>query len=168
LFLQIYSTTIIIAGRNEAIIANYFPIALTATARSWLMNLLEGTLDSWSELCHQFRANIESAYTQPGKETDLHAIQQRPGESLCSFVQRFSQVHNTIPHISNDYVVVAFRQGVRDEKMLEKLATHNIQDVSALFSLTDKCAKAVEGRSWHSPVAQEVKGESKPNAGAPA
>jgi hypothetical protein len=31
--------------------ANYFPVALTGTARSWLMNLLVGTLDSWSELC---------------------------------------------------------------------------------------------------------------------
>jgi hypothetical protein len=40
--------------------------------------------------------------------------------------------------------VVAFHQGVRDEKMLEKLATHGVQDVSALFILADKCAKAVE------------------------
>jgi hypothetical protein len=62
-------------------------------------------------------------------------------------------------------VVVAFRQGVRDEKMLEKLTTHDIQDVSALFSLAEKCAKAMEGRTWHSPVTQAAKGESKPNAG---
>jgi hypothetical protein len=32
-------------------------------------------------------------------------------------------------------VVVAFRQGVRDEKMLEKLATRDIQDVYALFGM---------------------------------
>jgi hypothetical protein len=101
------------------------------------MNLLEGTLDSWSELCCQFTANIESVYARPGNETDLHAIQQRPEESLCSFIQRFSQIRNTIPRISYASVLVAFHQGVRDEKMLEKLATHDIQDVSALFSLVD-------------------------------
>jgi hypothetical protein len=117
------------------------------------MNLPEGTLNSWSELCRRFTANFESAYARPGNETNLHAIQPRPEESLRSFVQRFSQIRNTIPRISNVSVVVTFRQGVRDEKMLEKLATHNIQDVSALFSLADKCAKAVEGRAWHSPVA---------------
>jgi hypothetical protein len=44
--------------------------------------------------------------------------------------------------------------------MLEKLTTHDIQDVSALFSLADKCARAVEGHAWHSPAAQETKGES--------
>jgi hypothetical protein len=41
--------------------------------------------------------------------------------------------------------VVAFYQGVRDEKMLEKLATHDIQDVTELFSLVDKCARAIPG-----------------------
>jgi hypothetical protein len=33
---------------------------------------------------------------------------------------------------------VAFRKGVRDEKILEKPATHDIQDVVELFSLADK------------------------------
>jgi hypothetical protein len=146
--------------------ANYFPISLTGTARSWLMNLPEGTLHSWPELCRQFTANFESAYTRSGNETNLHAIQQRPGESLHSFIQRFSQVRNTIPRISNASVVVVFHQGVRDEKMLEKLTTHDVQDVSTLFSQVDKCATAVEGHAWHSLVAQVAKGESKPSAGA--
>jgi hypothetical protein len=148
--------------------ANYFPVALTGTARSWLMNLPEGTLDSWPELCCQFTANFESAYARPGNETDLHTVQQRPGESLHSFKQRFSQVRNTIPRISNASVVVAFSRGVRDEKMLEKLTTHDIQDVSALFSLAGKCARATEGRVWHSPAAPTSKEASKPNAGTTA
>jgi hypothetical protein len=127
------------------------------------MNLSEGTLDSWSELCRQFTANIESAYARPSNETNLRAIQQRLGESMRSFIQRFSQVHNIIHHISNAFVVVVFHQGVRDEKMSKKLATHDIQDVSALLSLADKCAKATKGHAWHSPVTQAVKWQSKPN-----
>jgi hypothetical protein len=31
--------------------------------------------------------------------------------------------------------------------MLEKLTTHDIQYVSTLFSLADKCVKATEGRA---------------------
>jgi hypothetical protein len=34
---------------------------------------------------------------------------------------------------------------VRDKKMLEKLATHDMQDVTELFNLADKCTKAVKG-----------------------
>jgi hypothetical protein len=53
--------------------------------------------------------------------------------------------------------------------MLVKLVTHDIQDVSALFNLTDKCASTAEGHTWHSPAAQVAKGESTtPSAGAQA
>jgi hypothetical protein len=34
--------------------------------------------------------------------------------------------------------------------MLEKLATHDVETVPTLFALADKCAKAAEGRAWHS------------------
>jgi hypothetical protein len=36
---------------------------------------------------------------------------------------------------------------VRDEKMLEMLVTHDIQDVTVLFTLADKCARATEDRA---------------------
>ena len=34
--------------------------------------------------------------------------------------------------------------------MLEKLATHEVESVTMLFSLANKCARATEGRAWHS------------------
>jgi hypothetical protein len=34
--------------------------------------------------------------------------------------------------------------------MLEKLATHDVETVSTLFALADKCARAAEGHAWHS------------------
>jgi hypothetical protein len=89
-FLQIYSTSILSAGGNRAITTNYFPVALTIMTWSWLMNLPEGSLTSWMELCRQFMTNFESAYTRPGKEVNLHVVQQHPRESLRSLIQRFS------------------------------------------------------------------------------
>jgi hypothetical protein len=34
--------------------------------------------------------------------------------------------------------------------MLEKLATHDVETVTTLFALADKCARVAEGRAWHS------------------
>jgi hypothetical protein len=34
--------------------------------------------------------------------------------------------------------------------MLEKLATHDVEIVTILFALANKCARAAEGRAWHS------------------
>jgi hypothetical protein len=83
-------------------------------------------------------------------EAHLHAVRQEPGETLQVFISCFTKVQGTIPRISDASIIMAFRQGVRDEKMLQKLATHDVETVSTLFTLADKCARAAEGRAWHS------------------
>jgi hypothetical protein len=82
-------------------------------------------------------------------EAHLHAVRQEPGETLRKFISRFTKVRGTIPRIYDASIITAFRQGVRDEKMLEKLATHDVETVPTLFALADKCTRAAEGRAWH-------------------
>jgi hypothetical protein len=149
-FLQVYVTAITAAGGNTAVMATYFHVALYGPARTWLMNLTPGSVYSWEELCAWFVANFASAYQQHGVEAHLHAVRQKPEETLRKFISRFTKVRGTIPRISDASIITAFRQGVRDEKMLEKLATHDVETVPTLFALADKCARAAEGRAWHS------------------
>jgi hypothetical protein len=42
--------------------ASYFHVALTGSARTWLMNLTPGSIYSWEELCAWFTTNFASAY----------------------------------------------------------------------------------------------------------
>jgi hypothetical protein len=77
-------------------------------------------------------------------------VRQQSGETLRAFISRFTKVRGTIPHISDASIIMAFHQGVCDEKMLEKLATHQVETVTTLFALADKCARAAEGHAWHS------------------
>ena len=114
------------------------------------MNLITVSIYSWEELCARFTTNFASAYQQHGMEAHLHAVRQEPGETLRAFISRFTKVRGTIPRISDASIITAFRQGVRDKKMLEKLATHDVETVTTLFTLADKCARAAEGRAWHS------------------
>jgi hypothetical protein len=83
-------------------------------------------------------------------EAHLHAVRQEPGEILRAFISHFTKVRGTIPHIFDASIITAFRQGVRDKKMLEKLAMHDVETVTTLFTLADKCARAAKGRAWHS------------------
>jgi hypothetical protein len=149
-FLQVYVTAITAVGGDTAVMATYFHVALSGPARTWLMNLTPGSIYSWEELCARFTANFASAYQQHGVEAHLHAVRQEPGETLWAFISRFTKVRGTIPRISDASIITAFRQGVHDEKMLEKLATHDVETVTTLFALADKCARATEGRAWHS------------------
>jgi hypothetical protein len=148
--LQVYVTTITAAGGDTAVMATYFHVALSRPTRTWLMNLAPGSIYSWEELCARFTANFASAYQQHGMEAHLHAVRQEPGDTLQAFISRFTKVRGTIPCISDASIITGFCQGVRDEKMLEKLATHNVETVTTLFALADKCARAAEGHAWHS------------------
>jgi hypothetical protein len=149
-FLQVYVTAITAAGGNTAVMATYFHVVLSGPARTWLMNLAPGSVYSWEELCARFVANFVNAYQQHGVEAHLHAVRQEPGKTLRKFISRFTKVRGTIPRISDASIITSFRQGVRDEKMLEKLATHDVETVPTLFALADKCARAAEGHAWHS------------------
>src|SRR5579859_4070586 len=151
-FLQVYVTAITVAGGDSAVMASYFHVALSGPGRTWLMNLAPRIICSWEELCARFTVNFASACQQYGVEAHLHAVRQKPGETLRAFLLRFTKVRGTIPRISDASIVTAFRQGVRDEKMLEKLATHDVEGVATLYDLADKCAKAAEGRAWHSTL----------------
>jgi hypothetical protein len=94
--------------------------------------------------------NFASAYQQHGVEAHLHAVRQKPRETLRTFISRFTKVRGTIPCISDASIITTFHQGVCDEKMLEKLATHDVETVPTLFALADKCARATKSRAWHS------------------
>jgi hypothetical protein len=100
-FLQVYVTAITAAGGNTTVMATYFHVASSRPTRTWLMNLAPGSIYSWEELCARFVANFASAYQQHGVEAHLHAVWQEPGETLRTFISRFTKVQGTIPRISD-------------------------------------------------------------------
>jgi hypothetical protein len=86
-------------------------------------------------------------YERPATKNDLKAVRQYKGETLRQYIQRFSQMRNKIPRISNEVVISAFSTGVSDIKMREKLSVNDeLTSVGRFFEITDKCAKAEEGR----------------------
>jgi hypothetical protein len=108
-FLQVYITAITEARGNTTVMATYFHVALSGPARTWLMNLAPGSIYSWEEICVWFVANFTSAYRQHGVEAHLHAVRQEPGETLWTFISRFTKVRGTIPRISDASIITTFR-----------------------------------------------------------
>jgi hypothetical protein len=104
-FLQVYVTAITAVGGNIVVMATYFHVALSGPARTWLMNLAPGSIYSWEELCARFVANFASAYQQHGVEAHLHAVRQEPGETLQTFISRFTKVRCIIPRISDASII---------------------------------------------------------------
>jgi hypothetical protein len=56
-------------------------------------------------------------------------------------------MRNKITRISNEEVISAFSTGITDIKMKEKLSMNDeLTSMVRLFEITDRCAKAEEGR----------------------
>jgi hypothetical protein len=128
------------------------------------MNLPHESVTSWKDLCRQFVANFMPTYERPTTKSDLKVVRQYKGETLRQYIQRFSQMRNKIPKISNEEVIYAFSTGVSDIKMREKLSVNDeLTSVVRLFKITDPCAKAEEGRLFvhNLPEAHPPKPKSK-------
>jgi hypothetical protein len=146
-FLQLYVVAVQAMRGDHRAMANWFPMALKDALRTWLMNLPHESVTSWKDLCCQFFANFMPTYERPATKNDLKAVRQYKGEMLRQYIQRFSQMRNKIPRISNEEVISAFFMGVSDIKMREKLSVNDeMTSVVRLFKIADRCAKAEEGR----------------------
>ena len=125
---------------------NWFPMALKDGARSWLLNLPPGTISSWNEMRDRFVANFQGTRDRPTAAGDLRRVKQQPGETLQKYIQRFNNVRLKIPKVTDEAIISAFSDGVRDVKMKDELAIHEELCTSLeLFNLATKCARAEEG-----------------------
>jgi hypothetical protein len=57
-FMQVYQTVIEAVGGDDRVKTNFLPTALIGTARSWLINLPEGSITSCDQLCAMFIGNF--------------------------------------------------------------------------------------------------------------
>jgi hypothetical protein len=56
--IQVYYTVIEAAGGDDRANANYLPTTLSDVARSWLINMPEGSIYNWNQLCTMFIRNF--------------------------------------------------------------------------------------------------------------
>jgi hypothetical protein len=75
------------------------PMALSGVSRYWLVNLPEGTIYKWDQLCVMFISNIQGTYECPSTAETLKTIKQKHDESLRDYVKHFCNVRNAIPNI---------------------------------------------------------------------
>ena len=141
--MQLYKLSIEAANGNEKVMANWFPMALKDGARSWLLNLPPGSISSLDEMRDRFVANFHGTRDRPPAAGDLRRIKQQPGETLQKYIQRFNSVLLKIPKVTDEAIISAFSDGVRDVKMKEELAIHKeLCTALEMFNMATKCARA--------------------------
>lgn len=85
-FLQLYELSIEAANGDVKVMAKWFPMALKDGARSWLLNLPEGSISSWDELHERFMATLLGTSDYAPAMNDLRRVKQQSGETLHKYI----------------------------------------------------------------------------------
>jgi hypothetical protein len=116
-------------------------------ARSWLINLLEGSIYTWDQLCAIFIGNFQGMYEHPSTAETLKTIRQKHDESFWDYVKHFYNTRNSISYIHDIEIINAFYDGVNDIKTVEDITMKKPKMVVDLLTAADTCIEAYEAQA---------------------
>ena len=83
-----YITAVGIAGSNKRVAMHYIPLMLQGSARTWLNNLPNESVNSWLDFEEVFKRNFTNTYQRPGNAHQLAMCTQNEGESDHDYLTR--------------------------------------------------------------------------------
>src|SRR3954462_11289622 len=107
-------------GGNKETAMQCLQLQLTGADRIWLSSLSSGSIRSWDEIAYGFIRNFKGTSKRPASIEELRACTQRTGESIRSYILRWSNTKNSASHISEERAIDAFRDGVKRQDFKEE------------------------------------------------
>jgi hypothetical protein len=137
-WLEVYQLIIKAAGGDLYIMANYLPVYLLSSARTWHLGLPSGSVRSWTHLCRLFTNNFRATSAHPGINWDLATIVQKKGESLWEFMQHFCNKRNAILEVDGKSIIKFFNRGLTNSSLIHKLAMKKPRMSEDMLAITNK------------------------------
>jgi hypothetical protein len=114
-----YLQAVQILGGTKATAMQSLQLHPTGAARSWLNTLPNESIGSWGELESQFTRNFRSTYKRPASLGEVKACVQGKGETLCSYIQRWSVIKNSAEDVCDERAIDAFLAGLHRSDLVE-------------------------------------------------
>src|SRR4051812_48374955 len=121
-------TAVGIAADNRHVAVLYAPLTLQGSARSWLNNLPNNSINCWQDFEDAFVRNFTDTYEMPGLPRHLALCVQGKDEPLRDYLSRWVKLRNTYEGVHEIQVIQYFTDGCLDGTMLKhKLLHKNIK-----------------------------------------
>jgi hypothetical protein len=92
------------------------------------------------ELEIQFARNFRSTYKRPASLEEVKTYVQRKGETLRSYIQRWSIIKNSAEDVSDERAIDAFSAGLRRSDLVEEIGRTRPKTVAELMDQANKFA----------------------------
>jgi hypothetical protein len=164
LWLADYLQAVQILGGTKATTMQSLQLHLTGAARSWLNTLPNESIGSWGEFESQFIRDFRSTYKRPASLEEVKACVQRKGETLRSYIQRWSVIKNSAEDVSNKRAIDAFSAGLRRSDLVEEIGRTRPRTVAELMEAANRFADGEDpynNKRGHLPEADRTNRQRK-------
>ncbi|GKV50360.1 hypothetical protein SLEP1_g57067 [Rubroshorea leprosula] len=141
--LHTYQAIMRIQNANDAMMCKVFPATLKSTARRWYHKLPRHSIDSFSQLIKLFSNKFASQREIKRTATELMQVNQKEGESLRDYMQRFNKATLDIDNVPDTICLSALLHGLKRGRFLDDLLENppktwnEVNDRSASFILSE-------------------------------
>ena len=90
-----YLEIVKLLGGNRATAMQSIQLHLSGVARSWLKKLPDSSIDNWEAFEKVFIQNFKATCKRPASIEELRTCVQKLGESMRSYIQRWSIIKKT-------------------------------------------------------------------------
>jgi hypothetical protein len=105
-----------------------------------LNTLPNDSIGSWGELENQFARNFRSTYKCPASLEEIKSCVQKKGETLRSYIQRWSVIKNSAEDVFDERAIDAFSSGLRHSDLVEEIGRTRPRTVSGLIEVANRFA----------------------------
>ncbi|KAL0439144.1 UNVERIFIED_CONTAM: hypothetical protein Slati_2397400 [Sesamum latifolium] len=106
---------------DEAMLCRTFQTTLIGRAQTWFSQQPSGSIYSFDKMAQNFVLHFASNKRLPKNPSHLFAIIQEEGESLKSYMQRFSNEVLDIPNMNLEFILGIVAQGLRSGGLPDSL-----------------------------------------------
>jgi hypothetical protein len=124
-----------------------------------LNTLPNESIGSWGELESQFARNFRSTYKRLASLEEVKVCVQRKGETLRSYIQRWSVIKNSAEDVSDERAIDAFSAGLCRSDLVEEIGRTRPTTVAELMEDANKLADgedAYNNKRGHSPEVDRI------------
>ncbi|KAL0402078.1 UNVERIFIED_CONTAM: hypothetical protein Slati_4237700 [Sesamum latifolium] len=145
------------AGVKCRVFVNTF----TRSAQQWFNQLPSGSIRSFREFRSLFLHHFASSKRYQKTIMSLFSLQQREGESLKEYLQRFNLAALEVPTATSNALICAFTQKLQDEDFFKSLTKKPHRIFYNLLALAEQYINLEEAREYKNAVFGEKYKEQK-------
>jgi len=154
-----YTTHMSLYTSDDVVMCRVFPTSLKGGALSWFTKLPPNSTDSFATLMSKFETQFATNRPHHLTFIALVGIRQEKGESLRTFVDRFSKVAMSIQNLSPNVVMHHMLTLLRSGQFADNLCMQSAASLDKLRKIATKFMQLEELREFRNQARAGASGE---------